>query len=118
MSQQTHYTISRDQQVLIFNVSELARFETSDYRKKIEDDLQSPEFLDCQNAIVDCTGLNYANSLFLESLLYIAANMKSRGGKFCVCGVEPFVNELIQITHLNQRWPIYANVEEAKAALK
>ena len=118
MSQQSHYTISRDQQTLIFNVCELARFENSDYRKKIENDLHCPEFQDCQNAIVDCAGLNYANSLFLESLLYIAADIKRRGGKFCVCGVEPFVHELIQITHLNQRWPIYANLEEAKAAIQ
>ncbi|TWT62524.1 STAS domain-containing protein [Rubinisphaera italica] len=117
MSRQAHYSITRDNQTLIFSMCEWARFETSDYRKTIQEDLQRQDFEGCQNAIVDCTGLKYANSLFLESLLYIAAEMKRRGGKFCVCGVEPFVGELIQITHLDQRWPIYLNCDEAKAAL-
>ncbi|MCG6154416.1 STAS domain-containing protein [Rubinisphaera margarita] len=118
MNQPIRYTISRENDVLILHFSEQTRFDSTDFRQVLQNDLNDGDNAKCQHVIIDCSGMKYTNSLFVEAVLRIAAEMKKRDGSFCLCGLEPFVRDLVHVTQLDHRWTIYDDRAAAMAALE
>ncbi len=69
--------------------------------------------------VLDLSHTKFFGSAFIE-ILFRAWNriIKQEGGRFCLSGLTPYCAEIIDVTHLNQLWPIYKDRDEAVAALK
>jgi len=69
--------------------------------------------------LIDLSQTEFFGSSFIELLFRIWNRMNSqKGGKFGVCGMTPYCREVLEITHLDQLWGIYANRDQALADLK
>jgi anti-sigma B factor antagonist len=69
--------------------------------------------------ILDLSHTKFFGSAFIEILFRTWNRLKERdGGQLCISGLTPYCKEVIEVTHLNELWKIFDNLEEAVAALK
>jgi len=118
MNQQTHYELQKLGNVILVQFSELAKFETGDQGQLISQEIDSETYRDFRHVIVNCQGLKYANSHFLELLIRLANKVKATGGQFILCQLEPFVRDLIHVTHLDERWTVCDSLDDALTTAK
>ncbi len=64
--------------------------------------------------VIDLTHTRFFGSSFIE-VLFRAFNHvdEKEGGKFCLSGLTPYCQEVIEVTHLDRLWPIYPTADEA-----
>jgi anti-sigma B factor antagonist len=68
--------------------------------------------------VIDLSQTTFFGSGFLETLFRVAKTVQSQPqGKLALCGLHPYCREVLEITHLDSLWPIYATRDEALAAL-
>jgi anti-sigma B factor antagonist len=68
--------------------------------------------------VVDMAQVDFFGSSFIELLYRVWSRLNSRGGQFALCGLSPYCREVIEVTKLDQLWPIYGTVDEAVAGVK
>ena len=66
------------------------------------------------SAIVDLSAFRYCDSSGLSAILVGNRLSKNAGGSFILCGVEPMVMKLIQISQLDSILTIVPTLQEAK----
>jgi anti-sigma B factor antagonist len=67
--------------------------------------------------IVDLSGVELFDSMFLSVLLRCWKSAVTRGGMMVICGAGERARELLKIVKLDLLWPLYANRNEAMVAL-
>lgn len=67
--------------------------------------------------IVDLTGVELFDSMFLSVLLRCWKAAVTKGGMMVICGAGERARELLKIVKLDLLWPIYADRNEAMVAL-
>ena len=69
--------------------------------------------------VVDLSNTTFFGSSFIESLFraWNRIHVKT-GGRFVLCGLTPYCAEILQITNLDQLWPMCPTREDAIAAAK
>uniref|UniRef100_A0A7C2JZX8 Anti-sigma factor antagonist n=1 Tax=Schlesneria paludicola TaxID=360056 RepID=A0A7C2JZX8_9PLAN len=68
--------------------------------------------------LLDLTQTTFFGSGFLETLFRVWKGMQSKPRpQLCLCGLHPYCREVLEITHLDKMWPLYASRAEALAAL-
>jgi len=74
--------------------------------------LQKPEL------VLDLTAVNFFGSSFIETMFRVWKRLQSQpGAKFALCGLQPNCREVLEITHLDQLWPICESPAKAVAEL-
>lgn len=74
---------------------------------------------DCHSLVIDMTHVRFFGSAFLESLIRIWNQLKPRPqSSMKLCGLQPYCQEVFEITHLDQIWGLYATREEALESLQ
>jgi anti-anti-sigma factor len=80
--------------------------------------------LDAANAadpplvVVDLSHTRFFGSGFIEVLFRAWHRLHGReGGRLGLCGLTPYCREVIDVTHLDRLWSIYATREEAVGGL-
>ena len=69
--------------------------------------------------LLDMAQTTFFGSAFLETLFRVWKNLQSRpNAKMGLCNVYTYCREVLEITHLDKIWPIYATREEALAAMQ
>jgi anti-sigma B factor antagonist len=68
--------------------------------------------------VVDLSGIEFFGSSFIETLFRLWSRMNGRGGRFALSGLSPYCREVIEVTKLDQLWPIYGTVDEAILGVK
>jgi anti-sigma B factor antagonist len=79
--------------------------------------LACADSLETKNLVVDLSKTEFFGSRFIESLFRAHNRMKRKGGKFALSGLQPYPAEVIRISKLDTVWPLFANAQEAVAAL-
>ncbi|MCA8987991.1 MAG: STAS domain-containing protein [Planctomycetaceae bacterium] len=113
MNSSQHFKLSRSGNTVVVQFEPCPSFDPLDHQQEIQQQLSASDYADCPNIVVDCQAIQYANSMFLESLLQISSIAKQREGKFSLSGVGSFLKDLIHITRLDQRWPMFDSVDQA-----
>lgn len=68
--------------------------------------------------VIDLTHVNFFGSSFIEVMFRAYKRLQSKDrAKFALCGLNPGCREVLEITHLDTLWPIYATRAEAVAQL-
>lgn len=63
--------------------------------------------------VVDLTGVSYMDSSGLATLVEGLQAIEKRGGRLVLCGMQPIVREVFELTHLDSVFHIVHSVEEA-----
>jgi anti-anti-sigma factor len=61
--------------------------------------------------ILDCTRMNYISSSGLRVFLVIQKKMTAAGRKFMLCGLQPAIKEIFEISGFTYVFTIHENVE-------
>ena len=68
-------------------------------------------------AVFELSGVKYMGSLGLALLAEAANNAKTAGRTVAFCGLRAPVRQVFRITHLEQTYAVYADLDHALAAL-
>lgn len=63
--------------------------------------------------VLDLSNTNFIGSLFIELLVRAWKRLTERCGAFALCCVQPFCEEILEITRLNTLWESYPDRERA-----
>ena len=67
--------------------------------------------------VLDMTGLDYVSSAGLRVLLKAAKQIKAAKGRFALSGITPMVAKVFEISGFTSIFSIYADREQAAAAI-
>jgi anti-anti-sigma factor len=68
--------------------------------------------------VLDLSHTKFFGSAFIEVLFRTWNRLNSRsGGRFAICGLTPYCAEVIEVTHLDRLWDIFATRQQAVQAL-
>jgi anti-sigma B factor antagonist len=80
-----------------------------------------PFLADCKpggaQLVLDLTGLEYISSAGLRVLMLAAREAKTQNGILVVCGLQPVVKEIFEISRFNVVFQVFADQRRALAAL-
>jgi len=65
------------------------------------------------NIIIDLSNTSYCDSSGLSAILTANRLCKNSGGKFILCGLQPNVQKMIEISQLNRVLNIESNLDSA-----
>jgi anti-sigma B factor antagonist len=86
--------------------------------QEVQDRVLEASNVDPPLLVVDLSHVDFFGSSFIELLYRVWSRLNSRGGHFALCGLSPYCREVIEVTRLDQLWPIYPSVDEAVAGVK
>lgn len=69
------------------------------------------------NIIIDLSNTSYCDSSGLSAILSANRLCKNSGGKFVLCGLQPNVQKMIEISQLNRVLNIEQDLDSAVASL-
>ncbi|MCA8983980.1 MAG: STAS domain-containing protein [Planctomycetaceae bacterium] len=113
MKSQPSYRTQVVQDTIIIEFYEISKFLQDELGPELDRELGQPDLANCKHILVDCQHLKYANSLFLEILLNMAAQADQRQGRFALCCLSLFLSEVFEVTRLQGRWPTFDSREAA-----
>lgn len=68
--------------------------------------------------VLDLSATRFFGSGFIELLLRVWKTLQLRpDARMAVCGLQEYCREVLQITHLDQLWPMTATAAEGVAAI-
>ncbi len=71
----------------------------------------------CRVLVLDMTDTRFFGSAFIESLIRVWNKIKGReGSSLSLCGLQPYCEEVLTVTHLNQIWGLFPSREAALTA--
>jgi anti-anti-sigma factor len=68
--------------------------------------------------VLDLDGTEFFSSSFIEVMFRIWNRLKARAGRFAICGLHPYCQQVLEITNLHRIWPLTKTRAEAIARLK
>jgi stage II sporulation protein AA (anti-sigma F factor antagonist) len=68
--------------------------------------------------VLDLSGVEYISSGGLRAIIVLLKTMNRNAGSLAVCGLNPFVSEVFEITHLADRLNVQATRAQALQALQ
>lgn len=71
-----------------------------------------------KSLLLDFAATKYISSAGLRVVLQAAKGMKAKGGRFAVCSLQEFVNEVFETAGLTSVLDVYESAEAARAAMK
>ncbi len=80
--------------------------------------LQVAETADPPRVVLDLSHTKFFGSAFIEILFRAWNRLKARGGAFALSGLTEYCAEIIEITHLDRLWTVFADRDAAVAALR
>jgi anti-anti-sigma factor len=69
------------------------------------------------NILIDFSGVDFVTSAGLRAVLSILKKVKSANGMLALCGVQPAVREILDITGLTPMMQIFASRSDGLAAM-
>jgi len=67
--------------------------------------------------VIDLTGVEYISSVGLRVLMLASKQAKAQGCALAVCGLQPVVREIFEISRFNLVLQVFPSLREALAAL-
>jgi anti-anti-sigma factor len=67
--------------------------------------------------VIDMTGVEYISSVGLRVLMLASKQAKAQGCTLAVCGLQPVVREIFEISRFNLVLPVFPTLREALAAV-
>ena len=74
-------------------------------------DLSAPPFGD--RVVLDLSGVEYISSVGLRVLMLASKQAKAQGCALGVCGLQPVVREIFEISRFNLVLPVFPTLREA-----
>jgi anti-anti-sigma factor len=77
---------------------------------RIDDEIQQQGVV---NLVIDFEHSPHFGSVMLGAMTTLSRRLPAGRGELALCNVSPTAREVLQITRLDSRWPIYASRQEA-----
>jgi anti-anti-sigma factor len=97
------------------DLRELAYKQIEEGARKVLDLLNGT---DIKNVVLDFHKTDYYGSTALGLFVRVWKRVSRRNGRMVFCNVSEHEKEVLQITHLDQLWPVCSSRSEALAAVK
>jgi anti-anti-sigma factor len=90
----------------------------SEHRLNLELDRISGEIREqgAAHLVIDFEQAPYFGSLMLSAMLRLSRQLPAGQGKLALCNVSPLARDVLQVTRLDARWPVFASRQEAFAS--
>ena len=75
--------------------------------------LETADEIDPPYLVVDLSRTQFFGSSFIEVLFRVWNRIKKRDGRFALCALRDYCDEVIQITNLDRVWGIYPDQDSA-----
>jgi anti-sigma B factor antagonist len=85
--------------------------------RMVGDELLRLEKTGCRKFLMDFRGVDHLSSSILANLITLHKRLIQRGGKLVLCGLNPEVAQIFEVTHLNRVLAIQADAMAAREAL-
>jgi len=85
--------------------------------KSVEDIKAGMKNLTNAAVALDLTKVNFVDSSALGLIVSVFRKVQEDGGRFCLFGLSAQVSAIFELTRLHRIFDIYADQEQAKAAL-
>ena len=82
----------------------------------LKDQLEYLAESDVRVIVLDLADLSFISSAGLGALLSARARIGSLGGQIRLVHPQPFVRQILEVTHLNQLFVIFPNLDDALGA--
>lgn len=83
--------------------------------KVLEAELQRVVETEAEQIVIDMTGVTYASSVFMATLIQFRGKIKQRGGMVCMFGLQSPVAKAFEVARLDWIIPAFETLEEATA---
>ena len=70
---------------------------------------------DAQALVIDLSDVQYVSSAGLRIFMLASREVKPRNGKISLCGLQPVVREIFEISKFSLLFPIHDRIEDALA---
>jgi len=70
------------------------------------------------NLVIDFEHAPYFGSVMLGAMVTLSRRLQAGRGELALCNMSTEAREVLQITRLDTRWPIYASQQEACASFR
>lgn len=80
--------------------------------------LDVAETADPPKVVLDLAHTKFFGSAFIEVMFRAWKRVDARGGTFALSGLTRYCAEIVEVTHLDRLWKVYATRDMAVAALK
>ena len=71
-----------------------------------------------RDVIIDASGVTYMSTAGLRVLLHLWQDLKKEGRTLHICGLRPYIQQVLEIIGFNQIIPNHADVAAALAAVE
>ena len=79
--------------------------------------LEVAETADPPKVVLDLSHTKFFGSAFIEIMFRAWKRVTARGGTFAVSGLTKYCAEIVEVTHLDRLWKVFADRETAVEAL-
>ncbi len=79
--------------------------------------LEVAETADPPKVVLDLSHTKFFGSAFIEIMFRAWKRVDARGGTFAISGLTRYCTEIVEVTHLDRLWKVFANREAAVAGL-
>ena len=84
----------------------------------VQDDIIAASNVEPPLLVIDLSQVEFFGSSFIEALFRLWSRLNGRQGRFALCGLSPYCQEVIEVTNLNKLWDIYDTLDQAVESVK
>ena len=112
------YEIERhDDTIVVTPFSDLRELDFDHIEAAAAETLKRLSGSGAKNLVLDFRNTDYYGSSALGLFVKLWKRVKKHGGRMAFCSLSPHEKEILEITHLEHFWSVYATRNEALAAL-
>jgi anti-sigma B factor antagonist len=75
--------------------------------------LETVERINPPVLVLDLSHTQFFGSAFIELMVRVWNRIKKRGGKFALCGLQEYCDEIIRVAQLDTVWDLYPDQDAA-----
>lgn len=98
-------------------IMEVTGYLDSNTAPQIEEDVMLCIQSGSREMILDCTRLSYITGAGMRAILIMMRAMKTVGGRFAICGMQPQVRAMLEACGYDRIVPVCTSLEEAIAVV-
>lgn len=107
----------RDGTVIVTPMEDLSEFQFRELTRQATQAFDELETLDIRKVVVDFRNTDYFGSTALGLFVQLWSRICGKGGRLAFCNLSDREQQILTITHLDSKWPLCENLEDALQAV-
>ncbi len=111
-------TEKRPDILIITPQGDVAGFRDSDFEREFQDICKRLEQSDAPQVVVDFDKSEYFGSVIIGAIIKFGGIAQERGGRMVICNASETMVKVLEVSHLESKWPLVSSLREALKQLK